>query len=140
MYDTARPTSVTSKVGSGCMLPSACGTPPAMRAVMGVEALPMSIWPQAMPYARPSRAIDLVRPVMACLVAVYGAEFGRGAWAEIEPLLMMRPPAGDCRFMRRIASCAHRNEPVRFTSTTACHWASVKLFERHRWRARCRRC
>ena len=32
---------------------------------------------------------------MACLVAVYGAEWGRGAWAEIDPLLMMRPPAGD---------------------------------------------
>ena len=31
-----------------------------------------------MPYGRPSRAIDLVSPVMACLVAVYGAEFGRG--------------------------------------------------------------
>ena len=29
---------------------------------------------------------------MACLVAVYGAELGRGVWAEIEPLLMIRPP------------------------------------------------
>jgi hypothetical protein len=75
-----------------------------MRAVIGVEALPMSIWPQAMPCGRPSRAIDFVSPVMACLVAVYGAEFGRGAWAEIEPLLMMRPPLGYWRFISRIAS------------------------------------
>ena len=54
----------------------------------------MSIWPQVIPKARPSRAIDFVRPVMACLVAVYGAELGRGVCAEIEPLLMMRPPRG----------------------------------------------
>ena len=54
----------------------------------------MSIWPQAMSYLRPSSEVDLVRPVMACLVAVYGAEFGRGACAEIEPLLMIRPPRG----------------------------------------------
>ena len=54
----------------------------------------MSIWPQAMSYLRPSSAVDLVSPVIACLVAVYGAEFGRGACAEIEPLLMIRPPRG----------------------------------------------
>ena len=63
----------------------------------GVSALPMSIWPQAMSYFRPSSDVDLVRPVIACLVAVYGAEFGRGAWAEIEPLLMIRPPRGVLR-------------------------------------------
>ncbi len=62
--------------------------------------------------------MDLVRPVTACLVAVYGAESGRGAWAEIEPLLMMRPPRGDCAFIARNAPCAHRNMPVRLTSTT----------------------
>ena len=47
-----------------------------------------------MPYARPSSAVALVSPVMACLVAVYASERGRGAWAEIEPLLMIRPPGG----------------------------------------------
>ena len=36
---------------------------------------------------------------MACLVAVYGAEFGRGVWAEIEPLLMIRPPRGVWAFI-----------------------------------------
>ena len=38
----------------------------------------MSIWPHAMLKRRPSSDVDLVRPVMACLVAVYGAECGRG--------------------------------------------------------------
>ena len=41
-----------------------------MRSVMWVAALPMSIWPQAMPYLRPSREVERVRPVRACLVAV----------------------------------------------------------------------
>ena len=44
--------------------------------------------------ARPSSAVDLVRPVIACLVAVYAIERGRGACAEIDPLLMIRPPCG----------------------------------------------
>ena len=54
----------------GIIRPSACGTPLAMRAVISVAALPMSIWPQAMSYSRPSSEVDLVRPVIACLVAV----------------------------------------------------------------------
>lgn len=40
-------------------------------------------------YARPSSAVDFVRPEMACLDSVYGAESGLGAYAETEPLLMM---------------------------------------------------
>ena len=53
------------------MLPSACGTPLwPCRPVISVAALPMSIWPQAMSYGRPSSASDLVSPVIACLVAV----------------------------------------------------------------------
>jgi hypothetical protein len=40
-------------------------------------------------------AVDFGNPVIARFVAVYGAEFGRGACAEIDPLLMMRPPRGD---------------------------------------------
>ena len=71
-----------------------------MRAVRSVAALPMSICPTAMSNARPSSAADFVSPVMACFVAVYGAEFGRGAWAEIEPLLMIRPPRGLCASSR----------------------------------------
>ena len=86
----------------------------------------MSICPQAMSYLRPSSESDLVSPVMACLVDVYGAEFGRGAWAEIEPLLMMRPPRGDCSFICRNAACAHRNEPVRLMSTTLFHCSRVR--------------
>ena len=50
---------------------------------MSVAALPMSICPQAMPYARPSSAVDFVRPEMACFVAVYGADRGRGDIDEI---------------------------------------------------------
>ena len=44
--------------------------PATMRSVMGVAALPMSIWPTAMSYMRPSRLLALVRPVIACLVEV----------------------------------------------------------------------
>ena len=49
-----------------------------MRADSSVAALPMSICPQAMSKWRPSRDVDLVRPVMPCLEEVYGAEPGRG--------------------------------------------------------------
>src|SRR5205814_539172 len=38
--------------------------------LLGVSELPMSIWPQAMSYCRPSSEVDLVSPVMACLVEV----------------------------------------------------------------------
>src|SRR5579884_4138905 len=80
-----------------------------------------------MSYLRPSRAVDLVSPVMACLVAVYGAELGRGVWAEIEPLLMMRPPRGDCSFISRNDACVQRNAPVRLTSTTRRHCSNVSF-------------
>ena len=43
----------------------------------------MSIWPQAIPKARPSSEADFVSPVIACFVAVYGAEFGRGEVFQI---------------------------------------------------------
>src|ERR1044072_4393746 len=97
-----------------------------MRAALSVAALPMSIWPHAMSYLRPSSDVDLVRPVIACLVAVYGAEFGRGACADIEPLLMMRPPRGAWSFMILIACCVHRKAPVRLMSTTFFHCANVR--------------
>src|SRR5436309_5720106 len=71
-----------------------------------------------MSYLRPSSEVDLVRPVIACLVAVYGAECGRGAWADMEPLLTIRPPRGCWLFMTLIASWVQRNAPVRFASTT----------------------
>ena len=51
-------------------------TPLASRMTRGVPqasgdaALPMSIWPQAMSYLRPSREVDFVRPVIACFVDV----------------------------------------------------------------------
>src|SRR6266508_3036465 len=126
MCSTAAPTRSTSISGSGLISPFACGTPSAIRAASGVRALPMSIWPQAMSYFLPSSALDLVSPVTACLVEVYGAEFGRGACAEIEPLLMMRPPRGLWLFMILNASCVHRNMPVRLVFTTACHCSRVR--------------
>ena len=52
-----------------------------------------------------------------------GGEWGRGVWAEIEPLLMMRPPRGSWPFISRNASCAQRNMPLRLTSTTFFHWS-----------------
>src|SRR5262249_8190774 len=58
MNSTASATWAASKVGSRVPL------------VISVAALPISICPHAMPYGRPSRAIDRVRPVTACLVAV----------------------------------------------------------------------
>ena len=33
--------------------------------------------------------------MIACFVAVYGAELGRGTYADSEPLLTIRPPRGD---------------------------------------------
>src|SRR5678815_2423899 len=107
--------------GSTATCPLACGTPFAMRAARSVCALPMSIWLHAMSYLRPSSEVDFVNPDTACLVAVDGAELGRGACAEIDPLLMMRPPRGDWSFMILIASCVHRNTPVRLMSTTFFH-------------------
>src|SRR5690606_4046972 len=90
-----------------------------------VAALPMSICPQAISYLRPSSDVDLVRPVMPCLVAVYGAELGLGDIAEIDPLLMMRPPRGDCSFITRNACWVQRKGPVRFVSTTLRHSSNV---------------
>ena len=74
MYTTARATHSTFIRGSTAEVPLACSTPCTIRSVISVAALPISIWPHAMSYARPSSADDLVKPVMACLVAVYGAE------------------------------------------------------------------
>src|SRR5260370_1196673 len=105
-------------VGPTAMVRLAWGTPFFIFSAISVAAFPMSIWPQAMSYFRPSSAVDLVRPRIACFVDVYGAEFGRGTWAEIEPLLMMRPPRGFWLFMILKASCVQRNAPVRFVSTT----------------------
>ena len=106
-----------------------------IRSVISVAALPMSICPQAMSYARPSRDVDRVSPVIACFVAVYGAESGRGTLAEIEPLLMIRPPRGDWRFISRNASCVQRNAPVRFVSTTDRPLLERQVLERHGRRA-----
>jgi hypothetical protein len=53
------------------MTPFACGTPVAMRWAISVAALPMSIWPTAMSYLRPSSEAGLGQAhVTACLVAV----------------------------------------------------------------------
>ncbi len=70
MATTALATWETSKRGSGATVPLAWGTPWDMRAASGVSALPMSICPQAMSYRRPSSDVDLVSPVIACLVEV----------------------------------------------------------------------
>jgi hypothetical protein len=60
MCKTAFATWPTSIMGS------ACGS----FAASSVNALPMSIWPQAMSYLRPSSEVDLVSPVIACFDAV----------------------------------------------------------------------
>src|SRR5690348_15115489 len=48
---------------------------------------------------------------------------GRGVCAEMEPLLMMRPPRGSWAFIIRTACWAHRKAPVRLVSTTRCQSA-----------------
>jgi hypothetical protein len=60
-----------------------------MRSVIGVTALPMSIWPQAMSYCRPSSEVDLVRPAARALVPHDLHGF-----------------------------CVHRNGPVKLAATT----------------------
>ena len=81
----------------------------------------MSICPEQMSYCRPSTPIDLVSPVTACLVDVYATDPGRGTCAEIEPLLMIRPPCGVWSRIMRNAVLAHRNIAFRFTCTTRSH-------------------
>ena len=56
-----------------------------------------------MSYLRPSSDADLVSPVIACLVAVYGAEFGRGACAEIEPPERLLHPREQRLYRRGVA-------------------------------------
>src|SRR3569833_3037802 len=106
--------------GSIILVPLGCGTPSpsTMRSVIGVAALPMSTWPQQMSYMRVSSEVDIVRPVTASLIEEYATENGRGAGAEREPFLMMRPPRGDWSFMILRASCVHSNLPVRVVCTT----------------------
>jgi len=70
IWSTACATFSTFIIGSTSTDPLACGTPFCMPEDNSVTALPMSIWPTAMSYFRPSRDADFVRPVTACLVAV----------------------------------------------------------------------
>ena len=53
-------------------------------------------------------------------------EKGRGVVAEIEPLLMMRPPMGVWSFITLNASRMHKNMPVRLVSTTPFHISKLK--------------
>ena len=46
---------------------------------------------------------------------------GRGVWALMLPLLMIRPPCGTWWRMIRNASRAQKNDPLRFAPTTAIH-------------------
>src|SRR5258708_8890737 len=99
--------------GPGGILRGAGMDPAAKPAVIRVAALPISICPHAMSNSRPSRERARVSPVIACLDTVYGADRGRATWADSEPLLLSRPPPGECPAMRRDASPATRNGPVR---------------------------
>ena len=70
MCTIARAVCSTSISGSGMIVPLAWGTPFFIRAASGVSALPMSSWPTAMSYLRPSSEAAFVSPVTACLVEV----------------------------------------------------------------------
>ncbi|KKO82819.1 hypothetical protein WU86_00350 [Corynebacterium xerosis] len=71
------------------------------------------------PCGRPSSAVTAARPARPAFDAAYGAECGRGVWAAMEPLKMIRPPAGSCAAMARKAPRAVRNAPVRLISTVS---------------------
>jgi hydroxyethylthiazole kinase-like uncharacterized protein yjeF len=108
MYSTDWPTMLTSISGSMAISPLACGTPLAMRAAISVAALPMSIWPTAMSYLRPSSAAVLVRPSHRVL--------GGGVGDRVRPRRMGRDRAvvDDaaahrlCDFITRKACWMHR--------------------------------
>ena len=51
----------------------------------------------------------MAKPVTACFVAVWGAEFGRGAWAEMERLLLMQTPMDVWDFMILKATCVQQD-------------------------------
>jgi hypothetical protein len=70
-----------------------------MRLPISVAALPMSIWPQAMSNGAAVQRGRFGEAGDGVLGGGVGAERGRGACAEIEPLLMMRPPCGACVFI-----------------------------------------
>src|SRR5215217_4851020 len=78
------------------------------------------LWPRRL---AASEAPD--SPLIACLVAEYAIDCGLGTWAEIDPLLMIRPPRGTCRRICPKASRVQRNAPVRLTATQACQSAKL---------------
>lgn len=51
----------------------------------------MSSCVQVISNARPSRAVHFVSPCKACLEQAYGDVWGRGTWADKDPLLIIRP-------------------------------------------------
>jgi len=55
-----------------------------MACVISVGVCLMSIWPHAMSYLRPSSDVDLVKPVIACFVAVMERVRPRSV-ADMEP-------------------------------------------------------
>ena len=69
MNKICSPTYFTSNLGSGAISMFACMVPSGIRLVIGVAALPMSIWEHEMSYLRPSSEVDRVRPVTPCFVA-----------------------------------------------------------------------
>ena len=72
---------------------------------------------------------------MACLVAVYGAEFGPWRVGRDRTVVDDPPAAGDCRFISAIARCAQRNEPGQVGVDDAPPLFERQLVERHGRRA-----
>lgn len=107
MNATLSATLSTGIMGSTLVLPSAWAVPTALFAERLVRALPMSNWVAMMPCFLPSREVHFVSPRIACFETVYAAESGRGDHAEMDPLLMIRPPCGVWSFMILIASRVH---------------------------------
>jgi len=117
MWTIVSATWVTSIMGSLRVCPSAWIVPSEWPKASSVAAFPISIWVQAMLYGRPSREVDFVKPVIACLETVYAAKWSRGTWADNDPLLMILPPV-PCFWNILNACCEHRNEPTTLMSKT----------------------
>src|SRR5699024_12228286 len=73
-----------------------------------ISALPMSMRVAVIPCGLPSREVTAASPAKPAFEAAYGAEWGRGVWAAMDPLNRIRPPEGSCADMARNAARAVR--------------------------------
>ena len=132
MCSTVAATSADVHTGSAATRPSAWRTPVAAsaRSCRSPRCRCRSGRRRCGTAGRPATATSSVRSSRAWSPCT-ARECGRGVCAEIDPLLMIRPPCGSCSFICRYAACAHRNAPLRLTSTTCRHCLVREVLDRH---------